>query len=170
MSSPAVLELLESARRSVFWRNGRRKIYSIRCQYLAAGSGDGLFHNIGRGTCNALVALTMVVGTYIETCVVFSVVPANQLFVGLRKGRGVRVAWASVISLFFCICASSQLREMTACASSSSREAVALISGGDDAGQIIFYMDDVDAGELSILNDDFEHPENAGLPCAPNGN
>ena len=28
--------------------------------------------------------------------------------------------------------------------------------GGDDAGQIIFYMDDVDAGELSILNDDFE--------------
>ena len=26
----------------------------------------------------------------------------------------------------------------------------------DDAGQIIFYMDDVDAGELSILNDDFE--------------
>ena len=28
--------------------------------------------------------------------------------------------------------------------------------GRDDAGQIIFYMDDVDAGELSILNDDFE--------------
>ena len=43
--------------------------------------------------------------------------------------------------------------------------------GGDDAGQIIFYMDDVDAGELSILNDDFESTQkNAGLPCAPNGN
>lgn len=121
---PAVLELLESTA-AAFGETGVANL-TIRCQYLAAGSGDGLFHNIGRGTCNALVALTMVVGAYIETCVVFSVVPANQLFVGLRKGRVVSLGFGDFLIL--CICASSQLREMTACALSSSREAVALIS------------------------------------------
>ena len=96
---PAVLELLESTA-AAFGETGVANL-TIRCQYLAAGSGDGLFHNIGRGTCNALVALTMVVGAYIETCVVFSVVPANQLFVGLRKGRVVSLGFGDFLILLY---------------------------------------------------------------------
>ena len=88
---PAVLELLESTA-AAFGETGVANL-TIRCQYLAAGSGDGLFHNIGRGT--------MVVGTYIETCVVFSVVPANQLFVGLRKGRVVSLGFGDFLILLY---------------------------------------------------------------------
>ena len=80
--------------------NGRRKS-SVGRQHLAAGSGDGLFHNISGCTRNALVALTMVVSAYIETCVVFSVVPANQLFVGLRKGRVVGLGFGDFLILLY---------------------------------------------------------------------
>ena len=96
---PAVLELLEGTA-AAFGETGVANL-SVGRQYLAAGSGNGLFHNISGCTCNALVALAMVVGAYIETCVVFSVVPANQLFVGLRKGRVVSLGFGDFLILLY---------------------------------------------------------------------
>ena len=94
---PTVLELLESAA-TAFGETGITNL-SVGRQHLAAGSGNGLFHNISGCTCNALVALAMVVGAYIETCMVLSVVPANQLFVGLRKGRVVGLGFGDFLIL-----------------------------------------------------------------------
>ena len=43
----------------------------------------------------------MVVGAYIEVGVVLSVVPANQLFVGLRKGRVVGLGFGDFLILLY---------------------------------------------------------------------
>jgi hypothetical protein len=46
----------------------------------------------------------------------------------ISVGDSKEVLYLPTIFLFFCICARSQLREITACAFSSSSELVALIS------------------------------------------
>ena len=95
-------------------------------EHLAACFLHGFHHTLVGGTGNALVALAMVVGAYVEDGMVFAVVPADVFCFGLEEREEVAALFAEGLPLS--ICAKSQLREMTAWAFRNSREEVAFIS------------------------------------------
>ena len=80
---PTVLELLSLTAAAL--REACIADIAIVGENLSAGLMDGLCHMRTGGFGDALIALTVVVGTDIEDRVVFAIVPADDLIVFLRK-------------------------------------------------------------------------------------
>ena len=62
--------------------------FVIVCENFSVRSLYGLCDNFGTGPSDALIALTMIVGTYVEVDMVFPVIPVNQFFVGTNQRVG----------------------------------------------------------------------------------
>ena len=69
-------------------------------EYLAACFLYGFHHTLVGGTGNALVALAMVVGAYVEDGMVFAVVPADVFCFGLEEGEEVTSLFAEGLPFF----------------------------------------------------------------------
>lgn len=121
---PAILEFLGYSA-AAFRESCIADFFAVH-QNLSLGLADS-FSYMGRCFLgDTLVALAVVVGTYIKEGVVFAVVPADERIFLLGEGEEVVAALSHLSALF--ICARSHEREMTACAFRSSRLEVALIS------------------------------------------
>ena len=80
---PAVLELLSHT--TTAFREACITNLRVVHQYLSTGLTDSFF-NVGVvGAGDALIALTVIVGTYIEDGMIFTVVPADKLVVALGE-------------------------------------------------------------------------------------
>ena len=76
---PAILELLR--RTAAALAEARVAYLVVVHQYLSACGVYSLRHMLARSLCDALIALAVVVGAYVEDGVVFAVVPLYQLVV-----------------------------------------------------------------------------------------
>ena len=93
---PAVLEFFCST--STAFRETRIADVPIVSEHLTASSSDSLSHHGRSSTRDALIALAVVIGTDIEQCMLFVVVPAYQLVFFLDEGEK---AVGTVLAFFF---------------------------------------------------------------------
>ena len=72
---------------AAFWKAGVTNA-SFVGKYFSPGSFQRFPDSRGIGFTDPLIALTMIVGTYVEVDMVFPVIPVNQFFVGTNQRVG----------------------------------------------------------------------------------
>ena len=150
---PAVLKLFGDAATAL----GEAGIADVIVVHedLSVGGLDGfLYFGLG-GAGDALIALAMVVGTDIEELVVFAVVPADNLGIGGDHLAGCGELFLVEVLAFL------DLGEEPATRDDGVRleeldGRVGVHLGGDDADEVFLDGEDIDGGDLVVVDDEFE--------------
>ena len=154
---PAVLEFFEHTT-AALGETGITNLAVIH-HHLATSGSNRLADNVCRCTGDALITLAMVIGTDIETGMVFTVVPTDHLILSLSESR------------IFCLGLSDFLILLDLCQQPSSGNNRMSLQEFQRSSrthfrrnhtcQVVFHVDDIDSCQLTIFYNDFQGTQEA---------